>query len=176
MILSSIHLKNFRSHSDTSINFSDKLNYIVGGNGQGKTSVLESIYYLCTTKSHNSSDSEVVRFNEQEFEINGVFKDLTGSSVRVFYSLQENKKYYFLNSKQVLRSADVIGKYPVVMLTPSDHAITQGAPSDRRRFVDSVISQASETYLKILLDYNKTLPSRGHHGRLRSRAVPRCRR
>jgi len=160
MILSSILLKNFRSHCNTAVSFSEKINYLVGGNGQGKTSVLEAIYYLCTTKSHNSSDSEVVRFNESEFEIDGVFKDITGSNVRVYYSLPDNKKYYFRDGKQVTRSADVIGKFPVVLLTPADHAITQGSPSDRRKFVDSVISQASETYLKILLDYNKTLRQR----------------
>lgn len=161
MILSSIHLKNFRRHRDTHINFSDELNYIVGGNGQGKTSILESIYYLCTTKSYNSkADNEVVNFNTNDFEITGSFKDLTKENIRIYYSLDENKKFYFQNSKQIFRSADVIGKHPVVILTPNDHAITQGGPADRRRFVDSVISQASSTYLKNLLDYNKTLRHR----------------
>ncbi len=161
MILSEVHLKNFRSHKNTNIIFSDSLNYIVGGNGQGKTSILEAIYFLCTTKGYNSkSDIEVVRFNENEFEVNGIFKDLTENSSRIFYSLNENKKYYFQNSKQVSRSADIIGKFPVVILTPADHSITQGSPGDRRKFVDSVISQASETYLKNLLDYNKTLRQR----------------
>ena len=161
MILSSIQLKNFRSHKDTQLNFSDELNYIIGGNGQGKTSILEAIYYLCTTKSNNSkSDNEVVRFNEEEFEITGQFKNLTDDIVRIFYSQNENKKYYFQNGKQVSRTADIIGKFPVVVLTPADHSITQGSPGDRRKFVDSVISQASETYLKFLLDYNKTLRHR----------------
>ncbi|MCL5031179.1 MAG: DNA replication and repair protein RecF [Bacteroidetes bacterium] len=161
MILTSIHLKNFRSHKNTNLDFSDELNYIVGGNGQGKTSILEAIYYLCTTKNSNSkSDSEVVKFNEEEFEIEGEFKNLTQNTARIFYSLKENKKYYFQNGKQISRSADIIGKFPVVLLTPTDHSITQGSPSDRRKFVDSVISQASETYLNFLLDYNKTLRQR----------------
>ncbi len=161
MILNSITLKNFRRHENIKLNFSKNLNYIVGGNGQGKTSILEAIYYLCTTKSHNSkTDGEVVRFNENEFEISGKFSDLTENNVRVFYSLNENKKHYFQNNKQVSRSADVIGQFPVVLLTPADHSITQGYPGDRRKFVDSVISQASYTYLKILLDYNKTLRQR----------------
>ncbi len=161
MILNSVHLKNFRSHSNTKLNFSDELNYIIGGNGQGKTSILEAVYYLCTTKSNNSkSDSEAVRFNHEDFEISGSFKDLTEDTVRIFYSLSENKKYYFQNGKQITRSADIIGKFPVVILTPADHSITQGTPGDRRKFVDSVMSQASGTYLKILLDYNKTLRHR----------------
>ena len=161
MILSSIHLKNFRSHKNTSINFSEKINYIVGGNGQGKTSVLESIYFLCTTKGYNSkSDIEVTRFNEKEFEIKGSFKDLTENDIRIYFSLEENRKYYFQNGKLINRISDVIGKFPVVILTPADHSITQGSPGDRRKFVDSVISQSSETYLKLLLDLNRTLRQR----------------
>ena len=161
MILSSINLKNFRSHQDTYLKFSEKLNFIIGGNGQGKTTVLEAIYYLCTTKSNNSkTDMEAVRFSEPDFELNGVFNDLTESKARVYFSAEENKKYYFKDGKIISRSADVIGKFPVVVLTPSDHSITQGSPAERRKFVDSVISQSNENYLKTLLDYNKTLRQR----------------
>lgn len=161
MILSSIHLRNFRIHKDTKINFSDNLNYIIGGNGQGKTTILDSVYYLCTTKSHNSkTDSESVSFHEEDFEISGTFKDLSENKVKIIYSLAANKKNYFQDNKRITRSVDIIGKFPVVMLTPADHAITQGSPGDRRKFVDSIISQASETYLKYLLDYNKTLRQR----------------
>ncbi|MCB0750371.1 MAG: AAA family ATPase, partial [Ignavibacteriae bacterium] len=53
MVLSFIDLKNFRLHSNTRLEFSKNINYIVGGNGQGKTSLLEAIYYLCTTKNLN---------------------------------------------------------------------------------------------------------------------------
>jgi DNA replication and repair protein RecF len=161
MILSSVQLKNFRSHKNTNIKFSEKLNFILGGNGEGKTSILESIYYLCTTKAINAkSDSEVVKFNENEFEILGFFKNLTDNEVRIFFNLAESKKYYFKNGKQINRSSEIIGKFPVVLLTPGDHSITQGAPADRRKFVDSVISQASKTYLNLIIDYNRTLRQR----------------
>jgi DNA replication and repair protein RecF len=161
MHLNSLELKNFRIHADKKLNFSNQLNFIIGSNGKGKTSILESIYYLCTTKGFSlRTDSEAVRFNAEGFEINGSFKGLTDDYIRVYYPLFENKKYYFNNGKQVYKSADVIGRYPVVVLTPEDHAITQGAPADRRKFVDSIISQANVNYLKLLLDYNKTLKQR----------------
>jgi DNA replication and repair protein RecF len=161
MILTDISLSNFRIHRDIKIDFSENLNYIMGGNGQGKTTILDSIYYLCTTKSHDTrADSEVVSFNEDGFELSGKFKDLTESRIKIIYSLKENKKIYLQNNKKVLRSLDVIGSFPVVMLAPTDHAITQGYPGDRRKFVDSVIAQASKTYLKMLLDYNKSLRQR----------------
>ena len=161
MILTDISLRNFRIHRNLGINFSENLNYIVGGNGQGKTTILDSIYYLCTTKSHyTKTDGESVAFNQGEFEIAGKFKDVTESKVRILYSQKDNKKKYFRDNKKVTRSFDIIGMFPVVILTPADHSITQGYPGDRRKFVDSVISQASNTYLKILLDYNKTLRQR----------------
>lgn len=161
MILSSVSLKDFRSHLNTSIQFNNGLNYIIGGNGQGKTSILESIYYLCTTKSNISrADSEVLRFEQSEFEVKGIFNDVTEDKARVIYSSAENRKYYFLNEKIVYKASDIIGRFPVVILTPSDHAVTQGSPSERRKLVDSIISQASSNYLNNLLDYNKTLRHR----------------
>ncbi len=158
MILKSLVLKNCRVHKNSSIDFTDNLNFIIGGNGQGKTTILEAIYYLCTTKNFkSSSDAEFVQFGNYEFEIEGLFKDLTEDKIRIYFSLEENKKYYLQNSKHIVKSAEVIGKFPIVILTTSDHSITQGSPAERRKFVDQTISQASKAYLETLLDYNKTL-------------------
>ncbi|HSP86920.1 MAG TPA: AAA family ATPase, partial [Ignavibacteriaceae bacterium] len=159
--MKSIQLKNFRKHKNISLDFSDRLNYIIGGNGQGKTTILESIFYLCTTKSHNSkSDSEAVAFSENEFEISGNFSGMTENNSKVYYNTVQNRKIYFKDDKQISRASDVFGKFPVVLLSPEDHSITQGSPSERRKFVDSVISQANETYLRNLIDYNKILKQR----------------
>lgn len=160
MILSGIFLRNFKSHKNATLKFSENLNYIVGGNGEGKTTVLEAAYYLCTTKSFNSKDSEVVNFDEKEFEITGKIKDLTEDNIRIYFSLADNRKYYFQNDKLISKNSQIIGKYPVVILTPGDHQITQGSPSERRKFVDSIISQASSNYLNTLLDYNRILKQR----------------
>lgn len=161
MIINNLELTNFRLHKHTKIEFSSQLNYIVGGNGQGKTSLLEAIYYLCTSKNLNQSrDQEVVLFDEAFFKVKGKFIDLTNNNVEVIYSSKENKKMLNLDKKNIKRASNLIGKFPVVTLTPSDHSITMGAPADRRKFIDSVISQASNTYLKILIDYNKTLRQR----------------
>jgi len=161
MFLSSISLRNIRKHTNIQIDFTNKLNYLVGGNGVGKTTILESIYYLCTTKSSiASSDSEVIKMGENSFTIKGHFAGLTNDIVQIDYSQNNNKKNYILSNKQVARFSDIIGKFPVVLLSPADHSITQGYPAERRRFVDSVISQASRTYLNNLIEYNRTLKQR----------------
>ena len=163
MLLSSISLKNFRLHKNIQIDFAKKLNYIVGGNGQGKTTILESIYYLCTTKSFCTRiDSEAINLKENVLEISGVFENRTNQTANISFSSLETKKVYMLNDKKISKHSDIIGKFPVVLLTPSDHSITQGMPSERRRFVDSVISQASETYLQILMEYNRILKQRSY--------------
>ena len=161
MFLSSINLRNIRKHTDSRIDFTDNLNYIIGGNGVGKTSVLEAIYYLSTTKSClTSSDAEVVKLGNNDFMIAGNIQGLTNDTVQVSYSKMENKKTYILNTKKISKLSNIIGKFPIVLLAPADHTITQGYPADRRRFVDSVISQASQTYLNIVLEYNRMLKQR----------------
>jgi len=80
--------------------------------------------------------------------------------VRIIYSSAEGKRNYILDGKTVFRSSEVIGKFPVVLLTPDDIVLTQGSPADRRKFVDSVISQSSEYYLSLLMDYNRIIKQR----------------
>ena len=161
MVLTSVKLKNFRCHKDISLNFSENLNFIIGGNGQGKTAILESIYYLCTTKSQNTNaDSEVLKFGEDLFEISGNFKDLVKDKVKIIYSSEGNKKLYLQNEKHKHRLSEVIGNYPIVLLAPADHSITFGYPGDRRKFIDSIYCQSSAAYFRLLVDYNKTVRQR----------------
>lgn len=161
MGLTFVSLKNVRKHSNTRLSFAGGLNYIVGGNGLGKTTILEAIYYMCTTKSCCAkTDASVVKFNEDSFEITGAFEGLTKDKVLINYSVPAGRKQYMLNEKLLARPSAVIGKFPVVFLSPADHSITQSYPAERRKFVDSVISQTNRTYLELLIEYQKILKHR----------------
>ncbi|MDP3829826.1 MAG: AAA family ATPase, partial [Ignavibacteriaceae bacterium] len=95
MILQELRLRNFRIHRDTNVSFSSGINYIVGGNGQGKTSILEAIYSLCTTKNFkSSSDVDILMFNEDNYEIIGLIEDLTQDSVRIYFNRNDKRRFY----------------------------------------------------------------------------------
>lgn len=161
MILSNLSVQNFRIHQSSEIAFSGNLNYIVGGNGEGKTTLIEAVYFLCTTKNFKgASDSELLRFGTDLYEISGVFQEKVIHKPRIAYAAQNGKRVYTLDGKNVTRAADVIGKFPIVLLTPADHELTQGSPADRRKLIDSAISQANSAYLHSLLEYTKILKQR----------------
>lgn len=161
MFLSSLKLINFRLHKNTFLQFREGLNYIIGGNGQGKTTILEAIYYISTTKSFSSnSDFEIVNFDEDFFEINGNIFDFTQNKMIVRYNKLENRKQYSLNGKLINSPQEIVGRFPVVFLSPVDSRITEESPQERRKFVDSVISQLSRSYLENLLEYKKVLKQR----------------
>lgn len=160
MFLKYLQLTNFRLHRNSLLHFSEGLNYIIGGNGQGKTTILEAIYYASTTKSFIGSDSEVVTFNENFFEIKANIQDMISDTVIIRYDKFQNRKFYSLNGKLISSPQEIVGKYPVVLLSPIDSKITEELPQERRKFVDSVISQISINYLKNLLEYKRILKQR----------------
>ncbi|MBU2446244.1 MAG: DNA replication and repair protein RecF [Bacteroidetes bacterium] len=161
MFLRSLSLLNFRLHKNTVLNFSEGLNYIVGGNGQGKTTVLEAIHYISTTKSFvANSETETLNFGETFYEIKANVLDLIDDNMVIRYDVNENKKQYALNGKLVTSPSEIIGRYPVVLLSPRDSKITEESPQDRRKFVDSIISQFSISYFQKFLEYKRILRQR----------------
>jgi DNA replication and repair protein RecF len=161
MKLEVLRLRNFRNHVDTVLDCADGCNLLLGDNGQGKTNLLEAIAYLSLTKSvFSCSDSTVLSIGKDFFEVEGKFRSDSGmeTEVRAAYSAEE--KRIMLNHDRVERFSDVIGRFPIVILFPEHHSITLGAPADRRRFIDFVLSQASKSYLLDLLEYRRVLKQR----------------
>jgi DNA replication and repair protein RecF len=158
-----IHVHKFRNHTQTDAVFGEGVNVLVGQNGAGKTNLLEAISYLCLTKSFfGSTDGIVLQIGEERFEVSGELEGDAGirHHVAVTYQQGDKEKEFFVNRTRVEKFSDVVGRFPVVVLSPESGAITTGGPADRRRFLDFVISQASKAYLEDLLEYRRVLRQR----------------
>jgi len=162
MYLSKIVIKNFRNIADASIEFDEKVNIITGDNGQGKTSVLEAIYYLGLTKSFRANkDFLALKHKAEYFFIEGIFESQVKgkSQLRVYFSDKEGKNLFY-NKNRINRYSEIIGMIPVILLSLEDVEITYGTPQRRRRFLDILLSQVSPQYLQALQFYRRSLLNR----------------
>ena len=156
MYISSILLKNFRLFSENKIEFSPGINVITGNNGQGKTSILESIYYLSISKSFRvNNDQFVIKYDSDYFEIKGKINNSKNDNIRFYYSVVDGK-HIFLN-KAKIKSSDLLGRFPVVILSLEDLELAYGVPLKRRRFFDILLSQLDVKYLDQLKRYRKVI-------------------
>ncbi len=162
MILRKISVVNYKNIEQEELNFSPNVNCFVGKNGQGKTNMLDAIYYLSFCKSStNPTDNFNIRHGEEYFMLQGEYEHEDGGTERIHCAVKNGRrKLVKRNGKDLRRLSEHIGKIPIVMISPSDSNIITGTSEERRRFLDSVISQYDPQYLDALLRYNKTLQQR----------------
>ncbi|MEJ2634992.1 MAG: DNA replication/repair protein RecF [Calditrichia bacterium] len=162
MILETLNLTNFRNYKQAEVGFRAGTNVLFGKNGQGKTNILESIYYLALTKSfRTSSDPNLISNKEKYFRIQGDLKSTQGRSHQsaIAYSQVDGKRLLY-NGQRIQKFSEYIGYIPVVLLAPSDLQISQNGPQQRRQFLDIVLSQSSKLYLHHLIQYRRSLKQR----------------
>lgn len=161
MHIAGISLLNFKNYSDAEVDFHPKVNCFVGNNGSGKTNVLDAIYYLCMCKSYfNASDQFTIKFETEFLAIQSEF--INGDeSAQIHCGIKKGKKKQFRkNKKEYPRLSDHIGNYPVVMVSPSDASLILDGGEERRKYMNSVISQYNREYLENTIQYSKVLVQR----------------
>lgn len=161
MHLSELSFINFKNYREANFQFLPGVNCFTGHNGAGKTNILDAIHYLCLCKSYfNSIDSQSIFHEEPFFVIQGEF-ELKEEMQSVYCGFKKNhKKQFKRNQKEYQRLADHIGLFPLVMISPSDQQLILDGSEERRKFIDSAISQVDNHYLDDLIYYNKILQNR----------------
>ena len=158
-----MHLRNFRNFDDQTLEFPPEGIALVGPNGQGKTNLLEAIYYLEIFRSFRGApDEQLVRFGEEVFRVEGRIAGADGSERTVAAAFQRRgkRKKVSVMGTEAERFADAIGGVGVTIFSPSDVGVVAGSPGERRRFLDILLSLAVPSYLPALQRFRQALVRR----------------
>lgn len=161
-ILEKIVISDFRNIILQELEFSPNVNCVSGNNGEGKTNLLDAIYYLSMTKSAFAlSDKFNFRHGTEEFSLSGLYRMENGLSSRFSVKMtSKGEKKMKRDEKQYGKVSEHIGVLPVVMVSPSDISMVSESGEERRRFVNAVLSQMDREYMTSLQQYNRLLLQR----------------
>lgn len=157
MFIKSLDIVNFRNYDNISINFGKKINILYGDNAQGKTNLLESIYFLALTKSHRSFiDDNLIKYGEK-FSRLTVNIDNNGLNKELKIVLSPTTKKLFVDNNNYKKISDYISNMNVIIFYPDDLELVKGGPLVRRRYINLELSQLYSGYMDILNDYKKLI-------------------
>ena len=164
MYLSDLQIRHFRNLAAQELRLPAQGVAIVGENAQGKTNLLEAIYYLETFRSFRGSpDQHLVAFGQDLFRVRGLLEDPDGKSrveVAAAFQLRGKKKKVAVDGAEPERLADGLGRLAAVVFSPADVGLVSDGPGTRRRFLDIVLSLNSPGYLQSLQQFRQILSQR----------------
>lgn len=163
MKINKLYLKKFRNYDNLEITFNDRLNIIIGNNAQGKTNILESIYFLAITKSNLLvNDRNLIQQNQKFCSVTG---DIISNDRRKKMSilLNTNLKKLEINDKEIVKHSEYIGNLKVVIFSPDNVRILKDGPANRRRFLNVEISQLFVKYINLTNKFNVILKQRNEY-------------
>ena len=160
--LKKIVIQDFRNIRLQELSFSPNINCISGGNGEGKTNLLDAIWYLSMTKSaFSTSDRFNFRHGCSAFALSGTYDMPNGTLSRFSIRVQDGgQKTVRRDDKPYGRISEHIGLLPIVMVSPADIAMVSESGEERRRFANAVLSQMDQAYLSDVQQYNRLLLQR----------------
>lgn len=161
MKIESLTVQNFRNYQNLQVHFDDKVNIFIGKNAQGKTNLLESIFYCCIGKSFKScKDKELIKWGEDCAKIklvaNKKYRDVE-IEIKLFGG---QKKSIQINGTPIRKIGELIGEINVVFFSPQELKLVKESPDERRKFMDIDISQNNKRYFYQLSRYEKILANR----------------
>ncbi len=162
MVIRSIHLHNIRNHEQSELSFVPGVNILTGGNGSGKTSILEALSLCAIARSFVPvPDPALIAHGQDSCSANVTAERDLGVPYTVGVTLRHGVRKRITTSTQTSCSPrDIIGEMPVVVLSPDHKGITFGAPSERRSFVDAVMAQSSRRVTELLFEHRRLFKHR----------------
>lgn len=155
MKINKLKLKNYRNCKDIELDLNSKKILIIGKNAQGKTNILESVYFLSTLKSQRTSNhQELINFNSKCFQIIAEVEK-SGIEIDLDFVYDCEKKKEIKVNKLKTRPREFKSVLKTVLFSTQDLLLLRGSPQDRREWLDTAISQIYPAYDDRLTKYNK---------------------
>jgi len=161
MRITRLELHSYRNYEILDLRFDPGVQIFLGANAQGKTNIIEALYYASFGRSHRTtSDAELIRMGESAGRIDLSFlrHDVPGE---LSFTFERGHRRRILRAGEPLRQRELVGLLPMVLFSPEDLFLVKGAPALRRRYLDAELSQASPAYYGELLRYTHILRQRG---------------
>lgn len=161
MRITRLELHSYRNYETLDLCFDPGVQIFLGANAQGKTNIIEALYYASFGRSHRTtSDAELIRMGESAGRIDLSFlrHDVPGE---LSFTFERGHRRRILRAGESLRQRELVGLLPMVLFSPEDLFLVKGAPALRRRYLDAELSQASPAYYGELLRYTHILRQRG---------------
>ena len=163
MKIASLYVVNFRNYSQCNLPLSSMINVFYGKNAQGKTNLLEAIFYGAFGLSHRtSSEEDLLKLGTEAMAVGINFDSFSGKhevKLKKYRQQQKWKKEIWLDGAKI-RPKEHYGALNTVMFSPEDLQLVKGEPALRRRFFDMQISQTDPIYYDLLVKYNLVLLQR----------------
>jgi DNA replication and repair protein RecF len=160
LFIDSIQVFQFKNYLQQQFIFTESIVGICGRNGVGKTNLLDAIHYLCFTKSYFTRDSLATQYGQQGFRIEGQIHLYDKEEKAVCIFRENGKKEFSVDDDLYTKFSKHIGRYPCVVIAPDDVQLIIGNSDDRRKFIDTLLSQLDNAYLQSLINYTKILQQR----------------
>jgi DNA replication and repair protein RecF len=161
LYLNSISIFQFKNYFTKDFVFSERIVGICGRNGVGKTNLLDAIHYLCFTKSYfTRQDSPNIQHGHDGFRLEGHLSLDRKHEKAVCILRETGKKEFLINDEAYTRFSKHIGRYPAVIIAPDDVQLIIGGSEERRKFIDTLLSQLDHDYLQALINYTRILQQR----------------
>lgn len=160
MVVNKLELINFRNYLNLSLNFNNKINFIVGENAEGKTNLVEGIYTLSLAKSFRTQNTiELIKNNEKKAIVKGTIVSLSNYK-KIEIEFNKFGKKVLINSKPIKKISELNKILNVIYFIPKDVILLKDTPKNRRQFLDLSISKLNNDYLKNVINYEKILKER----------------
>ena len=163
MYLKHFIAQNYRNLQQFEVDFDPNVNIFIGQNAQGKTNLLEAIYFLALTRSHRTSnDKELIAFGKDYANVSGhIYKSQVDLSLRVLITTKGKKVW--VNRVEQAKLSKYVGQLNAILFSPEDLDLIKGAPNLRRRFMDQEFGQISAEYLYFAGKYKQVLQQKNNY-------------